>query len=413
VRERQRANHQHSTPRLADLADWACDVRPEPADVELARRALVDTVAVTLAGAGEPVAGWTAGADAALRWAAVGHVLDFDDVHLPSTSHVSVVCAAATLACRGGAREYLAAAGVMARLGEALGWEHYRAGWHATCTAGAPAAAVAAGLALGLDPAGLARALALTVPAAGGVQRAFGTGAKSLQVGFAAAAGVRAAHLAAAGATADPAALDQWFRLVGGTGPVRLDGPLVPDGLAVKLHPCCYALQRPISAARALPPVPVEEVARIRVRTPAAALQPLIHDRPRSGLEGKFSLRYAVAAALLDGFPGAASFTDSAVTRPAAQRLVERVEVDPEPGGEGILAGDVLIERERTDGTVDEARLDLPDGHPLRPPTEDDLARKVADCVGEDRAAQVLDLDWPTAATLLHGVLPEGATPPA
>ena len=110
--------------------------------------------------------------------------------------------------------------------------------------------------------------MALAVPAAGGVQRAFGTAAKSLQVGFAAAAGVRAAHLAAAGASADPAALDQWFRLVG--GPVRsdLDGPLVPEGLAVKLHPCCYALQRPISATRSLPLVLVDQVTRIRVRTP-------------------------------------------------------------------------------------------------------------------------------------------------
>ncbi|GAA5142026.1 MmgE/PrpD family protein [Pseudonocardia adelaidensis] len=395
--------------RIADLADWACDARPGPADIELARRALVDTVAVTLAAVDEPVAGWTAGSEAALRWAAVGHVLDFDDVHLPSTSHVSVVCTAAALAAGGGAREYLAAAGVMARLGAALGWEHYRAGWHATCTADDPAAAVAAGLALGLDAGGLARALALSVPAAGGVQRAFGTGAKSLQVGFAAAAGVRAAHLAAAGASADPTALDQWFGLVGGAGPVQLDGPLVPEGLAIKLHPCCYALQRPISAARALPPAPAEEVSRIHVRTPAVALQPLIHDRPRTGLEGKFSLQYAVAAALLDGFPGAASFTDPAVDRPEAQRLVRCVEVEAEPGGTGILAGDVLIRRERAGGTVDEARLDVPDGHPLRPPTDDDLARKVTDCVGVDRAAEVLALDWPGAAALLHRVLPGGA----
>jgi 2-methylcitrate dehydratase PrpD len=401
------------TARIADLADWACDVRPGADDTALAQRSLVDTVAVTLAGADDPVAGWTAGADAALRWAAVGHVLDFDDVHLPSTSHVSVVCAAAALATGGGAREYLAGAGVMARLGAALGWEHYLAGWHATCTAGAPAAAVAAGLALGLDAGGIARAMALAVPAAGGVQRAFGTGGKSLQVGFAASAGVRAARLAAAGASADPTALDQWFTLVGGTGTVRLHGPLVPDGLAVKLHPCCYALQRPISAVRALPPVPAEQVVRVRVRTPAAALQPLLHDRPRTGLEGKFSLQYAVAAALLDGFPGAGSFTDAAVLRPEAQRLVAAVEVDAPPGGTGILDGDIVIEREHADGTVDETRLEVPDGHPARPPSEEDVARKVADCVGPDRAAHVLALDWPGAAALLHRTLTAGAAPPA
>ena len=91
--------------------------------------------------------------------------------------------------------------------------------------------------------------MALAVPAAGGVQRAFGTDAKSLQVGFAVDAGIRAAQLAAAGAQADPAAVDAWLGLVGGD-PAAVDpsGPVIPNGLAVKLYPCCYALQRPISA---------------------------------------------------------------------------------------------------------------------------------------------------------------------
>src|SRR5579875_1574741 len=141
----------------------------------------------------------TAGLPDAARWAALGHVLDFDDLHIGSTTHVSVVVVPAVLAAGGGARAYLAGAGVMARLGMMLGWPHYAAGWHATCTAGAPAAAAAAGVALGLPPERLAAAMALAVPAAGGVQAAFGTHGKSLQVGFAAGAGVRAAKLARPG----------------------------------------------------------------------------------------------------------------------------------------------------------------------------------------------------------------------
>lgn len=391
---------------LADLASWAAAVTPGPEDEQLARRALVDTVAVTLAARGDPVADATVGMPAALRWAAVGHVLDFDDVHLPSTSHVSVVCVAAALAGGGGSLAYLAGAGVMARLGAALGWSHYRSGWHATCTAGAPAAAAAAGVALGLDAGGLARAMALAIPAAGGVQRAFGTAGKSLQVGFAAAAGVRAARLAAAGASADPAALDQWFALVGGTGEPDLSGPPVPGGLAIKLHPCCYALQRPISAARLLRAGPVDDVAQVRVHTPASTLQPLIHSVPRTGLEGKFSLEYAVAAAVVDGFPGVSSFTDEAISRPEVRRLLDRVEVHPDPGGADVLAGETRMVLERTDGSDEEAVLDLPDGHPLRPASDADLAAKVASCVGADRAESVLQLDWEDAAALLHGALP-------
>jgi len=253
------------------------------------------------------------------RWAALAHVLDYDDLHMPSTTHISAVCVPAALAANGeaAARAYRAGAGVMARLGTALGWRHYSLGWHATCTAGAPAAAVAASVARGLDAERTAAAIALAIPAAGGVQRAFGTSAKALQVGFATEAGLRAAALASAGASADVGAFEQWMTLVGGD-PEALDtrGPAVPNGLAIKLYPCCYALQRPISAAAELGKLDPERICAIAVRTPTASLAPLIHHRPQTGLEGKFSLQYGIAAALLDGRPGIDSFSDQAVVVP-------------------------------------------------------------------------------------------------
>lgn len=370
------------------LAEWAHAYVPSDADLDLARRALTDTVAVTYAARGSRMRTLTADLPDAARWAAVGHVLDFDDLHLPSTAHISVVCVPATLATGGDARAYLAGAGVMARLGTALGWSHYTSGWHVTCTAGAPAAAVAASVALGLTPAQTAHAIALAVPQAGGVQRAFGTDGKALQVGLAADAGVRAARLAAAGAQADPTALDQWLTLVGGD-PDALDltGPAVPGGLAIKLHPCCYALQRPISALRGYS----GDVNRVQVRTPAASMQPLVHHAPTTGLQGKFSMEYAIAATILDGRPGFASFTDEAVRRPAAQRLISLVELDITPGGDGLLSGGIAI---TVNGT--ETRTERwPPGAPERPPTDAELAEKLADC-GLDTT-----VDWTTARTLL------------
>jgi 2-methylcitrate dehydratase PrpD len=376
------------TSTAARLARWAHEYSPTPADRDLARRALVDTIAVTLAARDSRMHTLTAGLPDAARWAAVGHVLDFDDLHLPSTAHLSVVCVPATLATGGGADAYLAGAGVMARLGTALGWAHYGRGWHVTCTAGAPAAAVAASIALGLDVDRTTHAIALAVPQAGGVQRAFGSDGKALQVGLAADAGVRAARLAAAGATSDPTALDQWLTLLGGDpAAVDLDGPAVPGGLAIKLHPCCYALQRPISA---LCGCTADGVERIRVRTPAASMQPLVHHTPKTGLQGKFSMEYAVAAALLDGRPGFASFTDDAVLRPAAQRLISLVELDITPGGDGLLAGDVTITLD--DHTVTET---LPPGAPDRPPTDAELTEKLAECGAPST------VDWADARTLL------------
>jgi 2-methylcitrate dehydratase PrpD len=387
-----------------ELAGWAHGLRPEAADDRLADRALLDVLAVALAGRRHPVARLAAELPPAVRWAVAGHVLDFDDLHLPSTSHVSVVCVPAVLATGGGRRAYLAAAGVMARLGTVLGWPHYSAGWHATCTAGAPAAAVGAAVALGLGVQATAAAIALAVPGAGGVQRAFGTAGKSLQVGFAVDAGLRAARLAAAGADADPGALDDWVGLVGGdAGRLDLGGPAIPGGLATKIYPCCYALQRPIAAIQELtgPAFDPAAVRRVVLRTPAGTVAPLLQHRPETGLQGKFSLAYAAAATILDGHPGLASFTDAAVRRPAARRLVDQVTIELTPGGEGLLDGELQAELELADGTARQTTLRYPPGSPANPPSPALLHRKLLDCTSD------LNLDpatwtWATAADLLR-----------
>jgi 2-methylcitrate dehydratase PrpD len=391
------------------LGEWAHDLEPTTEDLALADRSLLDTVAVTLAAREHPVTHIAGSLREAGRWATVGHVLDFDDLHMPSTTHISVVCVPTALAAGGGARAYLAAAGVMARLGTALGWPHYSAGWHATCTAGAPASAAGAAVAMGLDADQIATAIALAVPAAGGVQRAFGTDAKSLQVGFAVDAGLRAATLAAAGASADHTALDAWLPLAGARpGGLDLTGPAVPDGLAIKIYPCCYALQRPISALAELAEtadVDPAEVQRIELRTPDATVVPLIHHHPDTGLQGKFSLEYGAAAALLDRHPGFASFTDEAVRRDAARRLVGLVETELEPGGDGLLDGELQAKILTGNGAVHHAVLQYPPGSPARPPTPDQLAAKLADCVSG------LDTDWSSwtwqnAADTLRRFLP-------
>lgn len=391
---------------LADsLARWAGELDPGVEDVALAQRSLTDTAAVALAAREHPVTGIAAALPDAARWAAAAHVLDFDDLHIESTTHISAVVVPAALATGGGPEAYLAGAGVMARLGTALGWSHYSAGWHATCTAGAPAAAVAAGRALGLSAAELAAAMALAVPAAGGVQRSFGTHGKSLQVGFAADAGVRAARLVRAGASAHPGALEEWLRLVGGD-PDAVDpaGPAVPGGLAIKTFPCCYAMQRPIAALRELREDVAGEVRRVRVRTPDPAVQPLIHDRPQTGLEGKFSLGYAVATALLDPYPDFAAFTDEAVQRPAAQEILRTVELETSGGGSGLLTGEVDIEVEHDDETT-RVRLANPPGSPSRPPSESELDAKLAAC-GGDVPGLLAAADWESTRELLATTFP-------
>jgi 2-methylcitrate dehydratase PrpD len=387
-----------------DLASRAAKLDPTDEDLALAGRSLLDTVAVAYAAREHPLRPLFDELSDAGRWAALAHVLDYDDLHLPSTTHISAICVAVALASGGDARAYLAGAGVMARLGTALGWRHYRAGWHATCTAGAPAAAVAAAVSRGLEPEQIAIAIVLALPAAGGVQRAFGTAAKALQVGFAADAGVRAAVLAQQGATADPLALEQWLELVGGDAgalAAQPAAPAVPGGLAIKLYPCCYALQRPIAAFDELPNLAPADVRAVRVATPASSLKPLIHSSPRTGLEGKFSLEYAVAAALLDGRPDQQSFTDEAVMRSDAQTLMELVEVTPVPGGVGLLDGELDLEIALRNGDTMTGRLRFPPGAPDRPPTDVELAEKIEACAGAE-ADEIMALTWHSAASFLR-----------
>jgi 2-methylcitrate dehydratase PrpD len=379
------------------LASWASGLQPTAEDLRLADRSLRDTVAVAYAAREHPLRHLFDHLSDAGRLAALAHVLDFDDLHLDSTTHISAVCVPVALASGGDARAFLAGAGVMARLGSMLGWKHYTAGWHATCTAGAPAAAVAAAVSRGLDASAMTSAIALAIPAA---------------VGFAADAGVRAAMLAQDGATADPLALDQWTQLVGGnqvaedrSGELALGGSaeIVPGGLAIKLYPCCYALQRPIAAVAGLPEVTIDEVGEVRITTPASSLKPLIHSRPSTGLEGKFSLEYGVAATLLDRHPGLDSFTDAAVQRPEARMLMERVEVTAMSEGRGLLDGEVTVELGLAGGEGSVVTLDLPPGAPGRPATAGQLRRKLEICAG-DRADEIDSLTWERAPAFLQEI---------
>jgi 2-methylcitrate dehydratase PrpD len=173
--------------------------------------------------------------------------------------------------------------------------------------------------------------------------------------------------------------------------------------VALKVYPCCYALQRPIAAVAALG-VPAAEVVGIRCQTPACSLQPLIHHRPRTGLEGKFSLEYGIAAAILDHPVAMASFTDECVRRPEAQRLAAAVRIETTPGGSGLLEGAFTVEIRRRDGTAVGASLDLPPGAPGRPPLRSELNAKLRDCCGE-LAGQVSQAGWAEAAGLLSGAL--------
>ena len=397
-----------------ELARWAHNYQPGDSDLQLAQKSLLDTMAVTLAARGHPIVALGQDLSRAARFASIAHVLDFDDLHMESTAHISAVCVPATLATGGDARAYLAGAGVMARVGIALGWQHYEAGWHITCSAGAPGAAASAAVALGLDLDQTAAAIALSISSAGGVQRAFGFDSKALQVGFATEAGVRAAQLVREGATANPDAFDQWLGLLGGDSTaLSVASPAVPGGLATKIYPCCYALQRPIAAVQQMlgDRLHSSQIDRIEIRTPESTVVPLNQHRPLTGLQAKFSLEYGLATAILDPIVGFEAFSDVAVRRPEAKRLVEVVDAQFSPGGTGLLDGSVEILVTYRDGRQERATMSRPPGAPGNAQSPEDLTAKLRAC-GPDVAGMLSDLDWDRAAQILNAAFPAANNEP-
>src|SRR5207245_5103444 len=103
----------------------------------------------------------------------------------------------------------------------------------------------------------------------------------------------------------------------------------------VKKYPCCFAIHRAADAVLDLRAehglTDPELVEAVRVTVPVGGVSPLIYDRPATGLEGKFSMQYVLAAALLDGRVGLDAFDDDAVRRPAARALLARVTVHADP----------------------------------------------------------------------------------
>jgi len=206
------------------------------------------------------------------------------------------------------------------------------------------------------------------------------------------------------------AAFEEWFALMGGRADaldVDVAAPAVPGGLAIKIFPCCYAMQRPISAIATLSGhgIKPEDVTSIDVATPEACVKPLIHHDPTTGLAAKFSMEYAVAAALIDGRPGPESFTDEAANRHLARRLVHRVRLDTPAGGDNLLSGKIEITVTTSDGTRYVAVLDSPPGAPDRPPGEEEMTAKMEDC-GKDVPDLVRGVDWSGAADMLRAEIP-------
>ena len=345
---------------------------------------------------------------AALINGVAAHVLDYDDVSLdghPSAVLVPAIFAQGEVSGSSGAEmlaAYIAGYEVWAELLAREPTPLHRKGWHPTSVLGTVAAAAACAKLRGLDAAGTATAIAIAASMSSGLVANFGTMTKSFQVGRAAQSGVIAARLAQAGLTASLDALEHPAGLLAALSPegkAELGRPfvvaqkewhIVGHGLNIKRYPICYATHRSIDAALDL----VErydlspgQIERIHVSTGKTQLLMLRNSRPQTGLEAKFSMQFAMAAALCARNVGLRELTDEFVRRPEVQAIFPRVSLAGTAittAGSNFAPADAVEITTVTGETLKSGPVEYAKGSHQRPLSRDELWIKFADCLGAE-----------------------------
>ncbi len=345
---------------------------------------------------------------AALVNGVAAHVLDYDDVSLdghPSAVLVPAILAQGEASGSSGAEmltAYIAGFEVWAELLLREGVPLHRKGWHPTTVLGTVGAAAACAKLRGLDAKGVATAMAIAASMSSGLVANFGTMTKSFQVGRAGQSGVIAARLAQAGLTASLDALEHPAGLLMALSPdgkPELDRPfsaaykewhILGHGLNIKRYPICYATHRSIDAALDLIQrydLAPGQVDRIHVSTGKTQLLMLRNSAPQTGLEAKFSMQFAMAAALVARHVGLQELTDDFVRRPEVQALFPRV----------FLEGTAVIKKGSNFAPFDAVEITTTGGETLksgpvehakgshqRPLSRDELWAKFAECLGAE-----------------------------
>jgi 2-methylcitrate dehydratase PrpD len=282
--------------------------------------------------------------NAALMNGISSHVFDYDDTHLRTIIHPAGPVASALLALSEyhpvSGRDFLHAltlgVEVECRIGNAVYPAHYDAGWHITGTVGPFGAAAGAGKVLGLNEQQMIWAIGLAAVQPVGLKEMFGSMTKSFHPGRAAQNGLVAAFLAAKNFTSSDHGLEaktgwanvlspsrNWDEITGKLGQsyqMSLN-TYKPFACGVVIHPAidgCIQLRNQYHLIPA-------QIEKVDLRVHPLVLELTGKKTPQTGLEGKFSVYYASAVALVAGAAGEKQFSDKLVRDPVLVTLRDKV----------------------------------------------------------------------------------------
>src|SRR5262245_13648816 len=352
--------------------------------------------------------------EAALANGQMGHMLDYDDTHMGGVVlHTSgpVLAALLPLVELGGVsgRDFICAYAAGFEAGVRVGQSapgHHAGGWHLTGTLGSIAAGAAAARLLGLDGQQVTYALGIAATQAAGMQQNRGTMCKSFHAGKAASNGLLAGLLAQQGFDStdemiegkrgfsriysDKAAPEAVLDGLGTRWEIARNGHK-PYACGVVLHPALDAMVALRGKALCKP----AEIERVELTVHPFAVRITGLTDPETGLQSKFSIYHAAAAAYLDGRAGIAQFTNERATAPDVVALRGKIEarIDETLGKDQATATLVLgrgkriaTRVEHASGTIDNPMTDAA--------IEDKSMANAAPVIGEARARQVVAAAW-------------------
>jgi 2-methylcitrate dehydratase PrpD len=381
-----------------------------------------ETVAIALAAvapfAGPPQAGVFGRKDrldvmnAAFLNGVSSHVFDFDDTDLLTAVHPSAPVAPALLAFA----EYRKISGpdfinamvlgieAECRVARAVTPAMQDIGWHATGAAGVFGAAVATGKLLGLDEVRMCHAIGLAATQPVGLREMFGSMTKSFHPGRAAQNGMLAALLAEQGYTSSLHGIEAkrgWGNVLSteqhydaitenlGNHYEIFRNTYKPFACGLVVHPVidgCIQLRNENALT-------ADMIDRIDLSVHPIVLELTSKRTPRTGLEGKFSVYYAAAVAIVAGQAGEAQFSDAAVNDKATSALRDRVETIVD---KSLAQDQARISIRLRDGRVLDRFITHAVGSVENPMTDQQLDAKFAGLVEgilpDDRARRLMAL---------------------
>ena len=349
------------------IARWIVNTSYEdipPDAIRVANESCYDLLGVILAGSTEPVGEIirqyvsdqgaapeatilasgqrTSMSNAALVNGTMGHALDYDD--FGGFGHPTVAVFPALLALgehieatgRDLIEAYVIGCEVGMAIQHATKYNQMQKGFHSTAVIGRLASTAACAKLLKLDEKQTVTALGIAGSMSGGLIHNFGTMTKPLHAGLTCRDGVMATQLAQQGLTAGERVLEDPYGFAAtvlGEGHYDLNEMAenlgkpyrIQDALVIKKYPCCggnHAILDSLFSLMREHNFTYQDVANAELDQSYYSVVML---EPDTSLKSKFSVKYNIAAALVDGEIGIETFRDEKIAQDTVQDAMSKI----------------------------------------------------------------------------------------